>query len=93
MCYVSVMDAQIALRDHSEILAALGGRAAVAEAIAPDAPARVGMWKTRNNIPPAHWPAIARFAAAQGRPDITVDLLESLAGKGRETAEIDEAAA
>lgn len=84
-----VMDEQIDLRDHGEILVALGGRAAVAEAIAPDAPSRVGMWKTRNSIPAMHWPAIARFAASKGRPDITVELLESLAARSREHAEGD----
>lgn len=86
LCYVHAMNDHPSLRDHGDVIAALGGRTPVAEAVStnssaekPVATTTVGMWKHRRCIPPRYWPAVARLAADVGRPDISVDRLERLA--------------
>lgn len=61
----------------AEIVAALGGTSAVAEALGL-VPSAVSQWK-RAGIPPARWVALESLARALAVPGITVASLSALA--------------
>lgn len=58
---------------HADIIAALGGTRAVADALSLPR-GTVHYWRYRA-IPAVKWPDVARLAAASGQHEITVELL------------------
>jgi len=76
----------------SDIIKALGGYAVVAEALSLP-PKSVSSMRTRDSVPPEHWPALAKHADSRGRPDITVEFLANLRRprKARESQPADPA--
>jgi len=57
------------LQDHNALITELGGPPAVATQLGIES-INVRQWRSRNRIPPEHWPALIDMA---GRPDVDAE--------------------
>ena len=70
----------------TSIFVAFGGYAGLAAAI--DVPlGTASAWKTRQSIPPEHWPAIVVAAGERAIPGVTIERLAALRAERRSQSE------
>ena len=65
------------MESHSDVIENLGGYLKLADALGLPK-GTVSAMKSRNSIPPEHWPAVASEAQKQGSSKITVEMLAEL---------------
>ena len=80
------------MESFSDLIDKLGGYLKLSEVLGLPR-GTVSAMKTRNSIPPEHWPVIAREAERLGLPGVTLDSLAELRGprQKRTRAETGEA--